>query len=149
MPVLSSAALAAPVATFPLVPVIIGATLFTWLFTGWLMYRIGKKLGYYRPWYAWLPFLFLWMMVELSDRDKDWFWLITILIFIPCISIVAAVMFFMVIMDLTEKCGRPRWWGLLWLIPIVVWVVMYITGSGEAPLAAPSDFLMPPDLGTR
>jgi hypothetical protein len=143
MPVLSSAAFAVPIASFPLIPVIIISGLFTWLFTGWLMYRIGRKLGYPRPWYAWLPFLFLWMMVELSDQDRDWFWIITILTFIPCLNIIAAVMFWIVIMDLSDKCGKPRWWGLLWLIPFVVWVVMYITGSGEAPVELPPQLILP------
>jgi hypothetical protein len=126
------------VASFPLIPVIIIGSLFTWLVSGWLLYRIAKKLGYERSWYAWVPFLFLYMMVELSDQDKGWFWIILILTFIPCISIISLVMFIIVIMDLTEKCGKPRWWGILWLIPIVVWVVMFITGSGEAPQQMPS-----------
>ncbi|OFW56941.1 MAG: hypothetical protein A2V52_07180 [Actinobacteria bacterium RBG_19FT_COMBO_54_7] len=140
MSVLLAAAPSVPVANLPIIPIIIGSVLFTWLFTGWLMYRIGRKLGYERPWYAWLPFLFLYMMVELSNRDKDWFWIIAILAFIPCANLIAAIMFFIVIMDLSEKCGKPRWWGLLWLIPVGVWVVMYITGSGEAAPEVPSEF---------
>jgi hypothetical protein len=127
-----------PVASFPLIPVIIGASLFTWLISGWLLYRIGKKLGYERAWYAWVPFLFVYMMVQLSDQDEGWFWIIIILTFIPCINIISLVMFIIVIMDLTEKCGKPRWWGILWLIPIVMWVVSFITGSGEAPPQQPS-----------
>lgn len=132
------------VASFPTIPVIIISSLFIWLVSGWLLYRIGKKLGYERPWYAWIPFLFVYMMVELSDQDKNWFWIIVICAFIPCISFVALVMFIIVAMDLTEKCGRPRWWAILWLIPFVVWVIMFITGSGEPPAQASSLNEMPP-----
>jgi hypothetical protein len=139
-----SSVCSSPIASFPLIPVIIIFSLFIWLVSGWLLYRIGKKLGYKRPWYAWIPFLFLYMMVELSDQEKNWFWIITICAFIPCISIIALVMYIIVVMDLTEKCGKPRWWGILWLIPIVIWVVMFITGSGEAPAQAPSPNQMPP-----
>lgn len=134
-------------ASFPFIPVILAAALFTWIFSGWLLYRIGKKLGYEKAWYAWVPFMFVYMMVELSDRDKDWFWYIVILIWIPCIGIVPAIMFFMVVMDLTEKCGKPRWWGILWLIPFVIWIVMYITGSGEAPPQPQSRYDQPPSGG--
>jgi hypothetical protein len=131
MPVLS-----APVANFPVAQLVIGLVVYSliwWLLSGWLLYRICKKLGYPRPWYAWIPFLFVWMMVELSDQDTGWFWIIIICTFIPCISFVALVMFIIVAMDLTEKCGRPRWWAILWLVPILSWVIMYITASGESP----------------
>ncbi len=109
---------------------IVGVVIY--IFAGWLLYRIGKRLGYENSWYAWVPFLNLWMMVKLSNREDSWFWIILITSFIPCINIVAFVMTIMVWMDIAEKCGKESWWGILMIIPIVNFVIMYILGSGPA-----------------
>jgi len=99
---------------------------------GWLLYRIGKRLGYDRPWFAWIPFANMYMIVELSNRENSWFWIILITSFIPCINLVGTVMMIICFMDIAEKCGKENWWGILIIIPIVGWVVMYILGSGPA-----------------
>lgn len=130
--VLSSASNGTGVSSGLIVGIVIGSIV-SLLISAWLLYRIGKKLGYPRPWYAFIPFLFVYMMVELSDQDKGWFWIIIICYFTVCLSLVSAILLIIVIMDISEKCGKPRWWALLWLIPFVIWIVMYITGSGEAP----------------
>jgi len=103
-----------------------------YVLVAWLLYRIGKKLGYQKSWYAWVPFLNYWMMVELSTRESSWFWIIFITMFIPCINIVGLVMLVIVMMDISEACGKESWWGILWIIPIVNFVIMYILGSGPA-----------------
>lgn len=103
-----------------------------YIFAGWLLYRVGKRLGYENSWYAWVPFLNMYMMVKLSTREDSWFWIILITSFIPCINIVAVVMLVIVWMDIAERCGKENWWGILIIIPIVNFVVMYILGSGPA-----------------
>jgi hypothetical protein len=103
-----------------------------YVLVAWLLYRIGKKLGYQKSWYAWVPFLNYWMMVELSTRESSWFWIIFITMFIPCINIVGLVMLVIVMMDISEACGKESWWGILWIIPIVNFVIMYMLGSGPA-----------------
>jgi Family of unknown function (DUF5684) len=115
-----------------------------YVLTAWLLYRIGKRLGYDKSWYAWVPFLNLYMMVELSTKETSWFWIILVLEFIPCINIIGLVMLVIVFMDIAERCGKERWWGILWIIPIVNWVVMYILGSGEAPPPPPQQGYYPP-----
>ena len=104
-----------------------------YVLTAWLQYRIGKRLGYEKSWYAWVPFLNLYMMTDLSTKDTwTWFWVILILSFIPCINIIAFIMLIIVWMDIAEACGKDRWFGILYIIPIANWVMMYILGSGEA-----------------
>ena len=97
---------------------------------GWLLYRIGKKFNYDRPWFGWVPIANIYMIVGLSNRDSSWFWIILVTSFIPCINIVGVVMMIICFMDIAEKCGKESWWGILTIIPIVGWVVMYILGSG-------------------
>lgn len=45
-----------------------------YVLTAWLLYRIGQRLGYENSWYAWVPILNLYMMVELSTKETSWFW---------------------------------------------------------------------------
>jgi hypothetical protein len=108
-----------------------------YIFSGWLLYRIGKKFNYDRPWFAWVPFANMYMIVGLSNRESNWFWIILITSFIPCINIVAVVMMIMCFMDIAENCGKESWWGILIIIPIVGWVIMYMLGSGPAVTPQP------------
>jgi hypothetical protein len=108
------------------------AAIVLYILGGWLLYRVGKRFGYENSWYAWVPFLNIWMLVQLSNREDSWFWIILITMFIPCINIVGLVMFIMVWMDIAERCGKESWWGILVIIPIVNFVIVYILGSGPA-----------------
>ncbi len=100
-----------------------------YIFTGWLLYRIGKRLNYPNSWYAWIPFLNIYMMCELGEKDMTYF-LLTLLFTFVC-GIVATVMLIIAWMRIAERCGKESWWGILTIIPIVNWVIMYILGSGE------------------
>lgn len=113
-----------------------------YIISAWLFYRIGKRLGYDRSWLAWIPIGNLYMMVDLSMKETmPWFLIILFTSFIPCINIVGLVMLVIVWMDIAERCGKERWWGVLLLIPIVNWIIMYSLGSG--PAVPP-----PPPVGT-
>ncbi len=125
-----------------------------YILNAWLLYRIGKRLGYDKPWFAWIPIANMYMMVDLSKKETStWFLAILITMFIPCVNIVGMVMLVIVMMDISEMCGKERWWGILWIIPIVNWVIMYILGSGPAvpprpPAAGYPGQYGPPPQGT-
>ncbi len=110
------------------------ASLF-YVLSAWLLYRIGKKLGYENCWYAWVPILNYWMMTELAGKDTTWF--IIMVVFMFCCGIVTFVMMIMLFMEIAERCGKERWWGILIIIPIVNFVIMYILGSGPAVPPSP------------
>ena len=116
-----------------------------YVLTSWLLYRIGKKLGYKKSEYALDPFIALFMMVDLTDREAWWVWVILICVAIPCINLIALLMIITIAMDISEKCERPRWMGILWIIPIVNWILMYILGNEESALPLPSQYDQPPD----
>jgi len=118
-----------------------------YIFGGWLLYRIGKKFNYERPWFGWIPIANTYMLVELSTREKSWFWIILITMFIPCVNIVGLVMFIIVWMDIAERCGKPRWWGILFIVPIVNFVIVYILGSGPAVPPRPPAGTQPGQYG--
>jgi len=102
----------------------------------WLLYRIGKKLGYENSWFAWIPFLNIYMMVDMSFKETGT-WFIIILIFMFCCGLVSAVMLLIVWMDIAERCGKESWYGILMIIPIVNFFIMYILGTGPAPPQQP------------
>jgi hypothetical protein len=68
------------------------------------LWKIFEKAG--RPgWAAIIPFYNMYIVTELAGRDILWF----ILLFIPCVNIVAAVLIWM---DLAKNFGKDPLWGL-------------------------------------
>ena len=119
-------------AVFPIIIASIGF----YILAAWLLYRIGKKLGYENSWFAWIPFLNIYMMVDLSYKETGT-WFIIILIFMFCCGLVSTVMLIICWMDIAERCGKESWWGILMIIPIVNFVIMYILDTGPAPPQQP------------
>ncbi len=142
--------------------IVIASLLFAvliYVLTSWLLYRIGKRLGYEHSWYAWVPILNYWMITELGGKDLTWF--IIMIVFSFCCGLVTMVMMIMLFMEIAERCGEERWYGILMIIPIVNWIIMYKLGSGPAvpprppasgspgqygapPLAPPPTYTQPP-----
>ncbi|MEW6555503.1 MAG: DUF5684 domain-containing protein [Actinomycetota bacterium] len=116
-----------------IVSILVGIAFY--ILSAWLLYRIGKKLGYENSWYAWVPILNYWMMTELAGKDTTWF--IIMVVFMFCCGLVTFVMMVMLFMEIAERCGKERWWGILIIIPIVNFVIMYILGSGPAAPPGP------------
>jgi len=95
----------------------------------WLLYRIGKKMGYDKNWMAWVPIAQMYMLGELAGKDTT-FILIMILGSFLC-GIVGVVMQVIAFMALAERMGKESWWGILTLIPIVNFIAMYVIGNGQ------------------
>lgn len=122
-----------------------------YILSGWLLYRIGKKMGYDKNWMAWVPIANYWMMCELAAKDATFFIVMLLGSFI-C-PIVMFVMMIMLWMEIAERMGKESWWGILTIIPIVNFVIMYLIGEGTplayyqkgAPAAAPGYY--PPQQG--
>jgi hypothetical protein len=85
--------------------------------------RMADKLGVENSWFAFIPFLNLWLICQMGDRDNTWF--ILMLVFAFCCSIVTAVMAILIMMDVSEKLGFENWWGILLIIPIFNFYVLY------------------------
>ena len=97
--------------------------LFTYIFWAFCLMKQADRLGVENSWFAFIPFLYLWLMCQMGDRDNSWFIIMLITSF--CCGIVALVMMIMIMMDVAEKLGFENWWGLLLLIPIFNYYVMY------------------------
>ena len=101
-----------------------------YIFSGFCLMRIADRLGVENSWFAFIPFLNLWLLTKMGDRDDSWF--IIMLIFTFCCGIVTAVMAILIMMDVAEKLGFENWWGILLIIPIFNFYVLYKLAFTEA-----------------
>jgi len=108
-------------------PVLLIILILFWLalyiFGALCLMRMADKLGVENSWFAFIPFLNLWLICQMGDRDNNWF--IIMLVFMFCCGIVTAVMAILIMMDVAEKLGFENWWGILLIIPIFNFYVLY------------------------
>lgn len=100
-----------------------------YILSAWLLYRIGKKMGYDKNWMAWVPFANYYMMCELAGKDMTFFVIMLLGSFI-C-GFVTLVMMIICWMEIAQRMGRESWWGILVIIPIVNFFIMYLIGEGQ------------------
>ncbi len=89
-----------------------------YLFMGFCLMKMANKTGTPNGWFGFIPILNFWLMVQIAQRDVLWF----ILLLIPCVNI---VIFIIVWMDIAAVMGFENWWGILMIIPIFNFYVMY------------------------
>ncbi|PKQ27985.1 MAG: hypothetical protein CVT63_05160 [Candidatus Anoxymicrobium japonicum] len=94
-----------------------------YVFSAFCMMKMADRLGVENGWFAFVPFLNLWLLCKMGDRENSWFIIMLICQF--CCGIVTAVMSIMILMDVAEKLGFERWWGILIIIPIFNFYVLY------------------------
>ncbi len=89
-----------------------------YVFVAWCLQTIAKKFNVENDWFAYVPILNLWLMTKIADREVLWF----ILLLIPCVNIIALIIIWM---DIAEKCGKERYYGILMIIPIVNFFIIW------------------------
>lgn len=94
-----------------------------YVFTAYCLQAIANKLGVENSWFAWVPILNLWLMVQVAGRDVLWF----VLCLIPCVSIIALIIIWM---DIAERCGKDRTFGILMIVPILNFWVLWQLAFG-------------------
>ncbi|MFC1514593.1 DUF5684 domain-containing protein [Candidatus Omnitrophota bacterium] len=72
---------------------------------------IATKTSTANGWFAWIPFLNLYLMCQISGRSS---WLI-LLMFIPFANLIVFVMLWM---GIAEARGKPGWLGVLMVLPV-------------------------------
>lgn len=89
-----------------------------YLFMGFCLMKMADKTGTPNGWFGFIPILNFWLMVQIAQRDVIWF----ILLLIPCVNIVVLIL---VWMDIAAVMGFENWWGILIIIPIFNFYVLY------------------------
>lgn len=93
---------------------------------------IAQKTNTPNAWLAWIPVANIYLMTQIAGLNGWW----TLIIFASIIPLVGGLVFIGVLTWwwwlIAEKRGRPGWWGLLTLIPVVNLVIMGMLAWTEA-----------------
>lgn len=103
-----------------------------YVFFAFTMMTIANKLGTENAWMAWVPLLNLYLLVRMADKPGWWF----ILFLVPLVNFIVGIYVWMLI---SERRGRPQWWGIvIGLVPIVnlVLIIMLAYTEAEGPVTA-------------
>ncbi len=100
-----------------------------------VLMKIAKKTNTPNSWMAWVPVLNLYLLCQIAGKSIIWF----VMFFLPFINIVAMVVLWSAI---AEKKGRPAWWGVLMLVPVVNVVIpgiLAFSGPSAVKQAKPAE----------
>lgn len=123
---------------------LLGASLFfivligiiVYVYMGFAYMAIARKAKLSAPGIAWIPSIGPNIIAFRISKMHWWPWILFAGFFIPVISVICSILFtvFTVIWHwkLFEKVGRPGWWAILWLIPIVNLVLVGIAAWGKS-----------------
>lgn len=93
--------------------VVFGVTMLVgYLYTSFALMVIADKVKEGPSWYAWVPFLNLYLMAKIAKVPA----VSLLLVLIPVANL---VYFAYVMMKIAERRGFPNWLGLLFLVPLV------------------------------
>ncbi len=81
-----------------------------YIFFGYCLSKIGKKLNDERAWWAWVPVLQVLMMIRLAQLSYWWF----IGLLVPFVNIAVGIY---VWVRVANRLGKPGWMGALMIVP--------------------------------
>ena len=87
-------------------------SLAAYVYYSFSLMTIADKTGTPNSWFAWLPFLNVYLMCRVASRPGWWL----LLFFIPLVNIIMLVV---VWMGIAEARGFTGWWGILMIVPLV------------------------------
>jgi Family of unknown function (DUF5684) len=138
----------------PAVGAAFGAVMLFWMLLWIAIYvyfaivlmKIAKKTNTPNGWFAWIPFLNLYLIAKLAGKSGWWL----ILMLIPFVNIIIAIIVWMAI---SKRLGHPEWLGILIIIPIANLIVPgylafaetpAVSDGGDKPQQPPSQPTPPP-----
>ena len=94
-----------------------------WVYTSFAFMAIAKKAKYSSPGIAWIPGIGPMIIAYKTSGMHWWPWLLIIGFFIPFVNIIAMIVFLVYSIiwtwKLFETIGKPGWWAIAPIIPIV------------------------------
>lgn len=106
---------------------IIALTLCVCFWSAWAfsLQTLAAKTDTPNGWYGWVPFLNVILALQIARKPMWWL----MLLMIPLLNIVAITLVFMALCDSVDK---PKWVGIMTLIPVIGWFVLpYLAIAGE------------------
>jgi hypothetical protein len=99
-------------------------------------HRIAAKLGHPNPWFAWIPIVNTFQLVEMAGKPWHWF----LFLLIPGVNIVC---FAILWMETAKRVGCSSAWGIMTLVPFINFVAIGVmafssgSNSGYYPPSTP------------
>lgn len=113
------------------------------LVTAFPLYKLAVRTNTSNAWLAWIPVANVFTMVMVGGKAWWWALLILLLPIIPLLGGIAAIVLMVIVwMKVAERVGKPSWWGILMIIPLVNIIVLYMLayakggsgmGGGQQP----------------
>lgn len=94
-----------------------------YLIFSFLTWKIYQRCGVENAWFAWIPILGTYINFVAGDEDNPILW--TILMFIPCINIIAVIWLIKAWIRICRKLEKSPWLLLLWLVPCIGNLIFY------------------------
>lgn len=111
-----------------------------WIFSSYCQYIIAKKINTKYAWFSWVPGI---SAIYLLYMAKFQWWLIVIMIVaailggfdkhLTILNLVTAIGFIYAYSRICEFRSRPKWWGILFIIPIVNYVMLWYLAFRDVP----------------
>ena len=99
------------------------AALVIYLFSAYCLREMARKQAFSRPWFAWVPVLDVYLLCRVAGRGIVW----TILVMLPFIDFIFLAIIFM---RLSRRLHHNRFYGLLLLVPIIQFIVLWDLAFG-------------------
>jgi len=94
-----------------------------YIFSALALYKIGKEMNYENAWFAWVPILNTIMTFKLGDQNP----MLLLLLLIPGLgALIVAVLSIIALANITEKRGYEKLLVLLVLVPLGMFVLLYL-----------------------
>lgn len=108
----------------PLALVILSMMLILYVYSAFCLQTIARKTDTEGSWLAWIPIFNIILMLDIARKPKWWFFLLFLTV-IPIIgSIIVLVLFVIIWMNICDQCGKPKWLGVLTIIPLVSFILL-------------------------
>lgn len=99
-----------------------------YVFFAWCTMRIFQRAGI-ESWYAWVPFVNLYGLWKMTNRDTLWL----VLLFVPYANVVAQIVVFG---DIARSFGKDQTWE--WLLGLLGFVFLPILAFEKSPYLGPA-----------
>ncbi|HVT11766.1 MAG TPA: DUF5684 domain-containing protein [Fimbriimonadaceae bacterium] len=83
-----------------------------YLLLAYPLYAMGRKVDSNNAWFAFVPILNVFLMLEIAGKEAWWF----ILFLIPCVGFIFYIITWM---GIAEAMDKPGWLGALMIVPIL------------------------------
>jgi hypothetical protein len=95
----------------------------TYIFSALALSKIGKEMNYENSWFAWVPILNTIMTFQLGGQNP----MLLLLLLIPGLgALIVSILTIIALADITEKRGYDKLLVLLVLIPLGMFVLLYL-----------------------